>query len=478
MTLDPARAAAPATHASAAPSATGFALVPATRLSGNLAQALGAASTALARVARGGALDRALDDVAGALNPAERAAAQDIAYSACRRLNLLDAIAKHLIAKPNAEVDHLIRAALSELIDHGAERAHTITDQAVVCAEGIAQGAFKGLVNGVLRRFLREREALLSALLADEALRLAYPHWWIARVRDAWPAHWQPVLEAGNHPPAMTLRVNLRRSSVEAYAATLDAAQIAAHRTGPAALTLERAMPVARLPGFAEGLVSVQDLGAQWAGHLAAASLPAVDTAIRGQATGGGRPRILDACAAPGGKSAHLLELFDCDLTALDVDAQRLDTVRRTLKRLGLDARCLTADASAIDAWWDGLPFDFVLLDAPCTASGVVSRHPDGKWLKRASDIAQLARIQRRLLDALWRTVRPGGTLLYATCSLFPTENARQFEAWLGAHPDAQQRPFPITPPSLAPHALQWHDGQLLPGAGHGGFFYALARKA
>ncbi len=456
----------------------------ATRLSANLAQALGAAATALARVARGSALDRALDATSGTLNPAERAAAQDIAYRACRRLNLLDAIATQLMSKPNAEVDHLIRAALSELIDHGGERAHTITDQAVVCAAGIAQGAFKGLVNGVLRRFLRERETMVPALLTDEALRLAYPRWWIDRVRDAWPAHWLPVLDAGNHAPAMTLRVNLRRSSVENYAATLDAARIAAHRTGPAALTLERAVPVARLPGFAEGLVSVQDLGAQWAGHLVAASLPAMSAAAPGAATADPHvpiltpARILDACAAPGGKSAHLLELFDCALTALDNDSQRLDTVQRNLSRLGLDADCRAADASKLDAWWDGVPFDFVLLDTPCTASGVVSRHPDGKWLKRASDITQLARIQRRLLDALWRTVKPGGTLLYATCSLFPAENDRQFEAWLSAHPDAQQCPLPIAYPSLRPHALQWHGGQLLPSARHGGFFYALARKA
>ena len=503
MTLDPAASPAPAstvasprpaapaapavpvapTIATTAPSTSAIAPqgTPATRLSGNLAQALGAAGAALARVARGSALDRALDATASALNPAERAAAQDIAYSACRRLNLLDAIAARLMSKPNAEVDYLIRAALSELIDHSEARAHTITDQAVVCAAGLAQGAFKGLVNGVLRRFLREREALLSALLSDEALRLAYPRWWIDRVRDAWPAHWQPVLDAGNHAPAMTLRVNLRRCSVEAYAATLDAAGIAAHRTGPVALTLERAIPVARLPGFAEGLVSVQDLGAQWAAHLAVASLQAVNAAAPGAATAGPPVpplRILDACAAPGGKSAHLLELLDCALTALDNDARRLDTVKRNLNRLGLEAHCHAADASKPDAWWDGVPFDFVLVDAPCTASGVVSRHPDGKWLKRASDSAQLARIQRRLLDALWRTVKPGGTLLYATCSLFPAENALQFEAWLSTHPDAQQCPLPIAHPSLAPHALHWHDGQLLPGARHGGFFYALARKA
>lgn len=437
--------------------------------SGNLALAFGAAGTALAQVARGSALDRALDAAARALETPERAAAQDIAYRACRRLNLLDAIAARLMRTPNVQVDGLIRAALSELIDHSDARAHTITDQAVACAAGIAQGAFKGLVNGVLRRFLRERETLLKALLTDEALRLAYPLWWIDRVRDAWPAHWQAILDAGNQPPAMSLRVNVRRCSVEDYAAMLDAAGLATRRTGIAALTLERAIPVARLPGFADGLVSVQDLGAQWAGHFAHATLASARQS---------KPlRILDACAAPGGKSAHLLELFDCDLTALDSDARRLATVRHNLDRLGLRANCRVADACKPEAWWDGVPFDFVLLDTPCTASGVISRHPDGKWLKRASDVTQLARTQRRLLDALWRTLRPGGTLLYATCSLFPAENARQFAAWQGAHPDVRQSPLPIAHPALATHAVQWHDGQLLPGALHGGFFYALAQK-
>ena len=456
--------------AQAAPPAPGaVAHDPGAKRSGNLALAFGAAATALAQVARGGPLDRALEAAARPLETPERAAAQDIAYRACRRLNLLDALAARLMRTPNAQVDGLIRAALSELIDHGDARAHTITDQAVACAAGIAQGAFKGLVNGVLRRFLRERETLLNALLTEEALRLAYPLWWIDRVRDAWPAHWQAILDAGNQPPAMTLRVNLRRGSVEDYAAVLDAAGLAARRTGVAALTLERAIPVARLPGFADGRVSVQDLGAQWAGHFAHVTLASAAQS---------KPlRILDACAAPGGKSAHLLELFDCDLTALDSDSRRLDSVRHNLDRLGLRANCRVADAGKPAAWWDGVPFDFVLLDTPCTASGVISRHPDGKWLKRASDVTQLARLQRRLLDALWRTLSPGGTLLYATCSLFPAENTRQFAAWQGAHPDARPSPLPITHPALATHAVHWHDGQLLPGALHGGFFYALAQK-
>ena len=440
--------------------------------SGNLAAALTAAAAALAQVAHGTALDRALDAALRGLAGPERAAAQDIAYTACRRLNLLDAIAARLMKKPNPAVDYLVRASLSELIDHAALRAHVIVDQAVHAAAGIAQGAFKGLVNGVLRGFLREQEKLLRELRGDEALRLGYPPWWIERVRTAWPAHWQAILEAGNHSPAMTLRVNLRRTSVEACAARLDAAGIAVQRTGPVALTLDHAIPVARLPGFAEGEVSVQDLGAQWAAHiLCAATAPELPNV---------RPetplRVLDACAAPGGKTAHLLESMDCRVTALDSDAARLAVVRTNLDRLGLDATCHTADAADTGAWWDGVPFDLVLLDAPCTASGVISRHPDGKWLKRAGDAAKLMRIQRRLCDALWRVLKPGGKLLYATCSLFPDENTRQFEAWLSAHPDAQRQALPV---ECAPRfRLPWVEDQLLPDALHGGFFYALARKA
>lgn len=451
---------------------------PAPNLSGNLAVALSAAAAALVQVARGTALDRALETASQGLVGPERAAAQDIAYTACRRLNLLDALATRLMKKPNPSVDYLVRVALSELIDHAPERAHVIVDQAVNAAVHMAHGAFKGLVNGVLRSFLREQETLLRELRADDALRLAYPRWWIDRMRLAWPVQWESILQHGNHPPAMTLRVNLRRGSVEAYAATLDAAGIAARRTGPVALTLDHAMPVARLPGFAEGDVSVQDLGAQCAAHI----LGDAGIVYPGQRADNGTPlRVLDACAAPGGKTAHLLESMHCVVTALDKDAARLGTIRANLDRLGLNADCRAADAADLDAWWDGAPFDLVLLDAPCTASGVVSRHPDGKWLKRVADVTQLARVQQRLLDALWRVLKPGGKLLYATCSLFPEENTRQVDAWLSTHPDAKQLALPVSGAALrvvAPEfPLQWIDGQLLPGPQHDGFFYALVTK-
>ena len=451
---------------------------PPPNLSGNLAAALTAAAAALARVAQGKSLDQALDAAAQGLAVPERAAAQDIAYTACRRLNLLDAVAARLMAKPNPSIDYLVRAACSELIDHAPQRAHVIVDQAVTAAAGIANGAFKGLVNGVLRSFLRDQETLLRELRTDEALRLAYPHWWIERVRHAWPARWEAILAAGNQPPPMTLRVNLRRGTVEAYAARLAAAGIAAHRSGPVALTLERPVPAARLPGFAAGDVSVQDLGAQCAAYFlgAAATLSAAATS---------RPsplRVLDACAAPGGKTAHLLESLDCEVTALDSDAARLAAVRANLSRLGLEADCKAADAADLNAWWDGTPFDLVLLDAPCTASGVVSRHPDGKWLKRAGDAARLKRIQQRLLDARWQVLKPGGTLLYATCSVFPEENTAQVDAWVTRHLDARLLALPHRSGVAGAGAgsapgLEWIGGQLLPSLAYDGFFYALIEK-
>lgn len=431
--------------------------------SANLAHALTAAGQALVSVAAGQALDEALRALPATVAGADRAAAQDIAYTACRRLNLLDALAARLLAKPNPALDGLVRAAISELIDH-PERAHAIVDQAVTAAAQVRRGVFRGVVNAVLRRFQREREALLAELMREEAIRLQYPAWWIARVRAAYAApEAEAILAAGNQRPPMTLRVNRRRSSVEDYARQLLQAGIDCEQTGADALLLARPLPVARLPGFAAGLVSVQDLGAQ----LAA---PLLDV--------GPGTRVLDACAAPGGKTAHILELADCDMLALDRDAQRLSAVRDNLARLGLSATCAAADAARLEDWWDGKPFDRVLLDAPCTASGIIRRHPDGKWLKRPADLAQLAVQQRRLLDALWQVLRPGGKLLYATCSVFPEENAAQVQAFLSAHAQAGHlEPNLLAPENNIPYLLDHRDGQLLPSARHDGFYYALLQK-
>lgn len=429
--------------------------------SGNLSIALRLAASGLLAVADRHALDDALAQAGAAAQTADRAAAQEIAYNACRRLNLLDALADSLLRKPNPAIDPLAKAALSELIDH-PERAHMIVNEAVKAIAGVKAGAYKGTLNAILRRFQRERETLLAVARASESVRLGYPAWWIARVRAAWPAQWAEVLNQGNARAPMTLRVNLRRTTVDAYLRMIVDAGIEATKAGGAALHLARPRPTRLLPGFAEGLVSVQDLGAQAAAHILDVQ-PGM--------------RVLDACAAPGGKLAHMLEQAACELLAIDRDAERLKAAGENLERLGLQAQMRAADAGDPDSWWDGKPFDRILLDAPCSASGVIRRHPDGKWLKRESDLAAHVREQSRLLDALWQGLRPGGKLLYATCSVFPDENQRQTASFLNSHPDAI--PLPIAP-QLAPFDLasELHcAGQLLPGAFHDGFFYALLGK-
>jgi 16S rRNA (cytosine967-C5)-methyltransferase len=310
------------------------------------------------------------------------------------------------------------------------------------------------MVNGSLRRFLREREALLAAADKQPAARWNYPQWWIDRVKADYPDEWESILRAADVPAPMSLRVNRRRVTVAEQLAAFDAAGIAAERLGKHGIVLAQPRPVQQLPGFAEGHWSVQDGGAQ----LAAPLLDVRDGM-----------RVLDACAAPGGKTAHLLELADIDLLALDVDDARLGRVRENLDRLGLKATIKAADVAELDTWWDGKPFDAILADVPCTASGIVRRHPDIRWLRRPEDVKKTARLQVRIADALWQVLAPGGKLLYATCSVFAAENARQASAFLERHPDATVLPAP---------------GQLLPRAGteplaaqHDGFFYSLFAK-
>ena len=310
--------------------------------------------------------------------------------------------------------------------------------------------AAKGLANAVLRNYLREADALVARCGSDTA-HYSYPQWWIDRVRAAWPQYWESVLNAGNLHPPMTLRVNRRRLTAEQYLAKLGERGINGELIGAQAILIERPVPIESLPGFGAGEVSVQDAGAQ----LAA---PLLDV----------RPgmRVLDACAAPGGKAGHILELADCALTALDNDPARLPRISDNLTRLGLSARVVRGDCASPASWSDGVPFERILLDAPCTASGVVKRHPDIKWLRRESDIAALATIQSRMLDALWQQLAPGGKLLYATCSVFPQENAQTIESFLARSDGARRLPL-----------AGLEGGQLLPDARHDGFFYALLEK-
>jgi 16S rRNA (cytosine967-C5)-methyltransferase len=343
----------------------------------------------------------------------------------------------------------------------------TVVDQTVRAASAdpkLAHG--KGMINGVLRRFLREQGELVAAMQADPVAATNYPAWWIDAVREAYPEAWQAILAAGNRRPPMVLRVNPRRVSVDAYLARLAEAGIDAARVGEQAVRLGRAVPVAELPGFAEGDVSVQDAGAQ----LAAALLDVAP----GQ-------RVLDACAAPGGKTGHLLELADgLDVVALESDPARATRIGENLVRLCQSATVCVGDAAKPDAWWDGRPFDRILADVPCSAAGIVRRHPDIRWLRRAADLKTLAALQRDIVSALWACLKPGGKLVYVTCSIFPTEGETQAR-WFESHLQDAIRlhaPGQLLPasPDAAPA------GGFDPGVSplpldHDGFFYAVFQK-
>ncbi|PKO56385.1 MAG: 16S rRNA (cytosine(967)-C(5))-methyltransferase RsmB, partial [Betaproteobacteria bacterium HGW-Betaproteobacteria-19] len=361
-----------------------------------------------------------------------------------------DVVLERFLHKPLPAYVHALLLVALHRLEQRPGQAHTLVDQTVEAAAVDAPN-LKGVVNGVLRNVLREAVSIDALRQQDPVARHAYPQWWITRVRKDHPQDWEAVLAAGNLHPPMSLRVNRRRATSADVLASLAEGGIAARELENGALLLDRPVPVSRLPGFAEGRLSVQDAGAQWAASL----LEVAD----GQ-------RVLDACSAPGGKAAHLLEFADIDLTALELDPQRAARVRSNLDRLGLEARIKVADCRQLDQWWDGRPFDRILADVPCSASGVVRRHPDIKWLRRSEDIVRFAAQQAEILDALWHTLAPGGTMLYVTCSVFEEENRDQIERFRARHPDA------------ALDATEACDARpLLPTADHDGFFYARLRK-
>lgn len=414
---------------------------------------------ALLQTFSGRSLSAVLPQSRGRLSDAgDRAAVQDISFGVLRHLGLLRAALSALVERPlpDPEVEALLLVGLYQL-QFTRTPAHAVVDQAVENCAVLRKRSARSLVNAVLRNFLRRRDEVLQSARTTEVGRWSHPQWWIDRLKAAYPADFEAILDAANAHPPLTLRVNARRIATDAYLSRLAELGMSAEQVGPVALMLQQPVPVTKLPGFEDGLVSVQDLSAQLAAGL-------LDLEP-------GR-RVLDACAAPGGKSAHILETADVDLTALDVDAQRLDLVAGTLRRLQLPAaRLIAADAGDLAAWWDGQPFDRILLDAPCTASGIVRRHPDIKWLRREGDVLQLAAQQSKLLGALWQALKPGGKLLYATCSVFPEETRQQITDFLPAYPDARRVTLSGIPETGNV------EGQIIPSARHDGFFYALLRK-
>ena len=393
----------------------------------------------------------------------DRALAHELSYGTLRFLGELRAIVRALAERPltDGSVEALLWVALYQLIHTGAP-AHAVVDAAVRATAQLKRTSAQGLTNAILRTFLRRRDALLADIANDPEARYSYPRWWIDRVFAEYPQRAAEVLDAGNARPTLSLRVNRRHLAREDYLAALHAQGIRAHAIGEAGVVLDAVAAVSALPGYAAGWFSVQDAGAQ----LAAPLLGAQDGM-----------RVLDACAAPGGKTTHLAELAALDLVALDVDAARIERVHDNLARLGLAARLIVADACEPDSWWDGDAFDRILADVPCTASGIVRRHPDGKWLRRETDIAGFVAQQVRLLDALWPCLKRGGVLLYSTCSIFGAENDDQIAAFLQRHRDALRIRLTL------PAEYGAIDGQLLPAApgaahNHDGFFYALLQKS
>jgi 16S rRNA (cytosine967-C5)-methyltransferase len=388
------------------------------------------------------------DGLLEGLDAATKPAVQDIVYGTLRAYGRGDATLAPLLQQPLAvaEIRALLLVALYRL-ETWPDAPHTVVDQAVVAAGVLAGGRFKGLVNGVLRNCGRRRDELLAAVAADPVALHGHPAWWLAELQDAYPVDWQTIVAADNTPGPMALRVNARLIARDAWLEQAAAVGIGGKAHGDCGVLLERPVSVDVLPGFANGWVSVQDLGAQRAAELLAPK--------PGQ-------RVLDACAAPGGKTAHLLECCaDIELTALDLDSRRCRRIDENLARLGLTARVQAADCRRFKQWWDGRPFERILADVPCSASGVVRRHPDAKWLRRSEDVGRFVRTQADILERLWQIVAPGGRLLYATCSVFPAENQQQIAGFAARHPESR--------------CLD--ELQLLPNAEHDGFFYALLER-
>ena len=421
----------------------------------------------LAAVVVGGVLaGRSLDaELAAAwkrhaqLDAHSRATIQDLAYGTLRYRGRLEALLEALLEKPlkDARLRLLLLVALYQL-ELTRAAPHAVVDHAVRACNALGLTSAKGLANAVLRNFLRQRSALGARVQRDETARYSHPQWWINKLRGQYPARYTSALEANNLHPPLALRVNRRRASVSEYLELLERRGIKGEVYGAAAVVLEKAIPADRIPGLAEGLVSVQDAAAQFA-----APFLDLDDGMR----------VLDACAAPGGKSGHVLELADVNLTALDNDGGRLERVHANLTRLGFTAHVIRGDAAEPTTWWNGKPFERILADVPCSASGVARRHPDIKWLRREADIIQFAQQQSRMLDALWQTLAGGGKLLYATCSVFHEENCEQVARFLERNRDATRLAL-----TAVDNDLQLPAGQLLPDERHDGFFYALLQKS
>lgn len=425
-----------------------------------------AAAKALAAVLSGKAsLNSSLPTQLDKVEDRDRGFTQDLAFGTARWQPRLSALAEKLLQKPfkaaDADVEALLLVGLYQLL-YTRVPAHAAIGETVGCADKLKKPWAKGLLNAVLRNAQRESETIFAELERDPVVRTAHPRWLQKSLKAFWPQQWEAICAANNAHPPMILRVNRRHHGRDAYLALLGDAGIAAtpcvySRDG---IVLEAAADVRSLPGFAEGWISVQDEAAQLAADL-------LDLAP-GQ-------RVLDACCAPGGKTCHILEAEPAlaGVVAVDLEAKRLVRVKENLERLGLDAELIAADGRDIDKWWDGKPFQRILLDAPCSATGVIRRHPDIKLTRQPDDIVALAQLQGELLDAMWKTLEVGGILLYATCSTLPTENTEVIAAFLERTPGARELDLATAAGIKQPHGRQL----LAQEGGHDGFYYAKLIK-
>ncbi|MHC8330506.1 16S rRNA (cytosine(967)-C(5))-methyltransferase RsmB [Pseudomonas sp. LB3P25] len=425
-----------------------------------------AAAKALAAVLNGKAsLNSSLPTQMDKVEDRDRGFTQDLAFGTARWQPRLSALAAKLLQKPfkaaDADVEALLLVGLYQLL-YTRVPAHAAIGETVGCADKLKKPWAKALLNAVLRRAQRESEALLAELEHDPVVRTAHPRWLQKSLKAFWPEQWEAICAANNAHPPMILRVNRRHHSRDAYLELLTAAGIAATPCtySQDGIILDAATDVRSLPGFAEGWISVQDEAAQLAADL-------LDLAP-GQ-------RVLDACCAPGGKTCHILEAEPAlaGVVAVDLEAKRLVRVRENLARLGLSAELIAADGRDTATWWDGKPFQRILLDAPCSATGVIRRHPDIKLTRQPDDIAALAVLQGELLDALWITLEVGGILLYATCSTLPTENTEVIKAFLARTPGARELDLATQAGIKQPHGRQL----LAQDGGHDGFYYAKLIK-
>lgn len=426
----------------------------------SLAQVQSLAASTIEEVAAGKNLQEVLAALRHAhpeLGLSEKGALQDIAYGCQRYAGSLRFMLSKMLNKPisNSRLESLLLVALYQL-NHTRNAPHAVVNEAVENIARIGKGQYRSFANAILRRFLREKEALNSLCKTDDTAKYNYPQWWQAYLKNHYPKHWHNILAATMQPPPMTLRINRRHGNSESYLKELEQAGLAGKALDDYAVRLHEAVSVNALPGFAEGRVSVQDWGAQQAAYL-----------LKPQSG----ERILDACAAPGGKTGHLLEMADCQMTALDISSERMARVHSNLQRLGFLSenknfqtgmvQLKSSDAADLAGWYEGKPFDAILADVPCTASGVVKRNPDIKWLRRPGDALKTARQQEPLLDSLWSVLRPGGRMLLATCSLFEEENQQQLSRFLTRHADAQCSESRV----------------LIPNGNQDGFYYALIHK-